>query len=164
MFKDDNEEDYFGPLYHPHSPPEESEILYQINYIGDLQCASECTELQEFKDHYIVTSLCGQQIAQGTYPSIQRNSAAMCNPAHVIPKPIVIVVKINGHPARALVDSGSLRDFMLSTLAEQLHVEKDDFATPVMVQLAIQGSCSKSNYNAKAQFEYQMINKKGILM
>ena len=157
---DCNEEDYFGPLYRPCPPPEESEILYQINYIGDLQCASEHAELQEFKDRYVVTSLCGQQIAQGTYLSIQRNSAARRNPARVIPKPIVIVVKINGHPARALVDSGSLGDFMLSTLAEQLHVEKDEFATPFMVQLAVQGSCSKSNYNAKAQFEYQMINEK----
>ena len=32
--------------------------------------------------------------------------------------------------------------------------------TPVMVQLAVQGSRSKSNYNAKVQFEYQMINEK----
>ena len=61
---------------------------------------------------------------------------------------------------RALVDSGLLRDFMLSTLAEQLHVKKDEFAMPVMVQLAVQGSCSKSNYNAKVQFEYQLIDEK----
>ena len=107
MFKDKAEDDYFGPLYCPHPPPEESEILYQINYIGDLQCASEHAELQEFKDHYVVTSLCGQQVAQGTYLSIQWNSAVRRNPARIIPKPIVIVVKIKGHLARALVDSGT---------------------------------------------------------
>ena len=160
MFIDHDEEDYFGPLYRPRPPPEESEIMYQINSIGDMVRASEHAELQEFPDHYVVTSLHGQQVAQGTYPSIQRNSMARHNPVQVIPKPIVVVVKINGHPARALVDSGSLGDFMSSTLAEQLHVEKDEFEAPVMVQLAVQGSRSKSNYNAKVQFEYQMINEK----
>ena len=49
---------------------------------------------------------------------------------------------------------------MSSMLAEQLHVEKDEFAAPVVVQLAVQGSRSKSNYNAKVQFEYQKINER----
>jgi len=58
------------------------------------------------------------------------------------------------------VDSGSLGDFISSMLAKQLHVERDEFTMPVMVQLAVQGSRSKLNYNAKVQIEYQMINEK----
>ena len=68
--------------------------------------------------------------------------------------------KINGHPAWELVDSSLLRDFMSSMLADQLHVEKDKFTMPVMVELAIQGPHPKLNYNAKVQIEYQMNNEK----
>ncbi|KIK04948.1 hypothetical protein K443DRAFT_4142 [Laccaria amethystina LaAM-08-1] len=159
MFTNHDENSY-GLLFRPYPAPKDSEILCQINSIDSLVHASERAELQEFPNDHIVTSLYGQQVAQGTYPSIQRNSVARRNPTCVIPKPIVIVVKIDGHPARALVDSGSLGDFMSSALAEQLHIEKDEFAAPVMVQLAVQGSCSKSNNNAKVQFEYQLINEK----
>jgi len=80
MYTDHDEEDFIGTLYHPCPAPEESKILYQINSIGDLVHASECAELQEFPDHYIVTSLYGQQVVQGTYPSIQHNSVARQNP------------------------------------------------------------------------------------
>ena len=34
----------------------------------------------------------------------------------------MVAVQINGHPARALIDSGSLADFMSTTLAEKLDV------------------------------------------
>jgi hypothetical protein len=159
MFTDHDEKSY-GPLFRPYPAPKDSEILHQINCIDNLVHDSECAKLLASPDHHVVTSLYGQQVAQGTYPSIQRNSVARRNPTQVIQKLIVIVVKINGHPARELVDSGSLEDFMSSALAEQLHVEKDEFAAPVMVQLAVQGFHLKLNYNAKVQFEYQLINEK----
>ena len=68
-------------------------------------------------------------------------------------------VTINGHPARALLDSGSLGDFMSSTLADQLRVKRTKLEMPLALQLAMQGSHLKVNSLATAQLGYQGINE-----
>ncbi|KAG2061438.1 hypothetical protein BDR06DRAFT_978924 [Suillus hirtellus] len=74
------------------------------------------------------------------------NSAKTYEEALSTPKPIVVTVHINGHPARALIDSGSLLDFMSVTLADQLKIPRIELVKPIIVQLAVQGSRSK-NYD-----------------
>ncbi|KAG5635402.1 hypothetical protein H0H81_011394, partial [Sphagnurus paluster] len=76
-----------------------------------------------------------------------------------IPKPVVIVVKVNGEPARALIDSGSLGDFISSTLVQQLGLKRKELTSPVPVQLAVQGSRSRINFGTTAPFKYQNINE-----
>jgi hypothetical protein len=51
-----------------------------------------------------------------------------------LPRPVVVEVFVNGKPARALIDSGSLADFMSTTLADQLHVTKEVLAKPLALQ------------------------------
>ena len=82
----------------------------------------------------------------------------------MVPKPLVIVVQINGHPAYALMDSGLLGDFISSTLVQQLHIRKKELSSPVPVQLAIQGSCSCINFGATTQLEYQSISVGGTIL
>ena len=65
----------------------------------------------------------GIQIDRSRYPSLQRNAAQVKGNQHVLPKPLVVKVIVNGQPARALLDSGLLGDFMSSTLADQLAVK-----------------------------------------
>ena len=64
-------------------------------------------------------------------------------------KPVVIVVQLNEHPVRALIDSGSLGDFVSTTTVEQLKLDK---AEAVLVQLAVQGLRSKINYGTSTKF------------
>ena len=64
------------------------------------------------------------------------------------------------HPARALLDTGSLSDFMSAKLAHQLSVETFELAKPMPLQLAVQGSRAKINYGFMAQLEYQEISSK----
>lgn len=78
----------------------------------------------------IVLELNGLQVPRGTYPAVQRNAAVTKDTSRKVPRPVVITAKINGHPARALLDSGSLGDFMSS----------------LGLQLAVQGSRSKINF------------------
>lgn len=80
-----------------------------------------------------------------------------------VPRPIVVVIKINGHPARALIDSGSLGDFISSNLAQQLNIAKIELANPIQVQMAVQGSTTKVNYGVKVNFEYQSISEERYL-
>src|SRR5688572_22712776 len=77
-----------------------------------------------------------------------------------IPTPLIVVVRINGHPARTLIDSGSLRAFMSSTIAEQLQLAKVELDSPLTVQLAVQGSRSKVNFGTYAHLEYQNISSR----
>ncbi|EJF55667.1 hypothetical protein DICSQDRAFT_12111, partial [Dichomitus squalens LYAD-421 SS1] len=77
--------------------------------------------------------------------------------SRVIPKPVVLLVYINGERARALLDTGSMADFMSTTLVDQLGLKKDILAKPLPVQLAVHGSRSKINCSVMAEFSYQDI-------
>jgi hypothetical protein len=72
---------------------------------------------------------------------------------------IRIVITINGHLAQALLDSGSLGDFISSNLANQLNVQKVIHSSPINLQMAVQGSHSKVNYGACVCMVYQKINE-----
>ena len=84
--------------------------------------------------------LSGIQVDKNKYPALQRNAAQIKGNQRILPKPIVVKVLVNGHPARALLDSESLGDFMSSTLADQLALKKEILNTPLALQLAVQGS------------------------
>jgi hypothetical protein len=109
--------------------------------------------------HFKLIELNGQQVAQGWYPAIQCNTAVTRDFRRLIPKPIVVVVHINRCPARALIDTGSLADFMSSTLADQLKIKWITLEKPLTIQLAVQGSGSKVNFGAKAVMSYQHIKE-----
>ena len=49
-----------------------------------------------------------------THATLERNAATPKDKARLVPAPIVLDVKIEGQPARALLDTGSLADFMSS--------------------------------------------------
>ena len=102
--------------------------------------------------------LCGAQVPQGTLSTLERNASVTKDFNQHVPSPIKIVVRINGHPAVALLDTGSLANFISTNLAEQLNVMKVVLTKPLTVQLAVQGSCSKINYGAEVFFEYQGIH------
>ena len=89
------------------------------------------------------------------YPHLQQNAASVKGEMQVLPKPIVLQVRINRQPARALMDSGLLGDFMSSTLADQLKVQRKILNTLLGLQLAVQGSHSKINTTTEARIQYQ---------
>ena len=74
---------------------------------------------------------------------------------HMIPKPIVIVAHVNGQPVQALIDTGSLADFVSLMLVEQLQLEHVMLEKLLTIQLAVQGLRSKVNFGMKVHFQYQ---------
>ncbi|RPD59587.1 hypothetical protein L227DRAFT_586497 [Lentinus tigrinus ALCF2SS1-6] len=91
--------------------------------------------------------------------TIQRNAATLRDFRRVVPDPVVVIVYVNGHPSRALLDSGSQADFISGRLAHQLRIKAKELEKPLPVQLAVQGSRSKVNYGCKVRFQYQDINE-----
>jgi hypothetical protein len=102
-------------------------------------------------------SVAGIQIPPGTLTALQRNAAVPKDFTHVVPKPIVVVVYVNGQPVRALLDSGSLGDFVSTSLVDQLKLAKVELTKPLALQLAVQGSRSKVNWGIQAELKYQRI-------
>ncbi|KAG6886499.1 hypothetical protein C0992_003703 [Termitomyces sp. T32_za158] len=137
----------------------DDDILIKHLFDREESAPSTDKEMGNYTSKLQTMELYGQQVPTGTYPSIQRNTAHVKDPAQKVPKPLVIVVKINGEPARVLIDSGSLGDFLSSMIAQQLQIKKKELTSPVLVQLAVQGSCSRINFGATARFQYQNISE-----
>jgi len=106
--------------------------------------------VMSWDSHLFMVELNGQQIPADTYPALHWTAAVTKDFKQVIPKPLVVVVHINGHPARVLIDSGSLSGFMSVTLADQLKIPHIELAKPIVMQLAVQGSWLKVNFGATA--------------
>ena len=104
----------------------------------------------------------GVQVDRNKYPTLQRNAARVKDKARILPKPLIITVSINGHPARALLDSSSLGDFMSTSLADQLKVKLETLEVPLPVQLAVQGSRSRVNSCARVRFQYQGVDEERV--
>lgn len=90
---------------------------------------------------------------------MQRNAALVKSAGRAVPKPVVITVKINKHPACALLDLGSLGDFVSTTLADQLKLKRENLDIPLGLQLAVQGSQSKINSQTKVRFQYLEVDE-----
>lgn len=69
----------------------------------------------------------------------------------------MIQINVNGSALRALVDSGSLGDFVSSTIVDQLKLKHKDLDKPLGLQLAVQGSRSKINSYVSMNYSYQGI-------
>jgi hypothetical protein len=79
----------------------------------------------------------------------------------ISPQPIVVTIEINGFPARALLDSGSLLvgDFISPMLIDQLSVPREMLDVPLLIQLAVQGSRCRVTARATVNLTYQSINE-----
>ncbi|KAF9473460.1 hypothetical protein BDN70DRAFT_764971, partial [Pholiota conissans] len=92
-------------------------------------------------------------------PAVQRDVAQAKSSARLVVKPLIIKVFINGRPAWALLDSGSLGDFLSSSLADQLNLKREMYDIPVSLHLAVQGSQSKITAKTQARFVYDAIDE-----
>ncbi|EPS96504.1 hypothetical protein FOMPIDRAFT_1105202, partial [Fomitopsis schrenkii] len=90
---------------------------------------------------------------------LQRNAAEPKALNRVMPDPAVVVVQVNGHSLRALLDSGSLSDFVSTKVVHQLKLRSFELDVPLPVQMAVQGSRAKVNLGCVAKIEYQNVSE-----
>ena len=101
------------------------------------------------------TLWCGSLNPQTT----EHNAGQVKGRDQVILKPTIVAVQINGQPCRALLNSGSLSDFISTTLVNQLHLHCDVLENPLNLQLAVSGLCGKVKATVTAQMDYQDIHE-----
>lgn len=68
---------------------------------------------------------------------LERDAARTKDAVRAVPPAIVVEVQINGNAARALVDSGSLSDFISTKLADQLSLTIKNLANLLLFNLRL---------------------------
>ena len=107
----------------------------------------------------VTMSVNGMQVDKNKYVHVQRNAARVKGTSErLLPKPIVIQIKINNLPVRALIDSGSLGDFISASVVDQMKLKRTLLEKPLGLQLAVQGSRSKINASVTISYSYQNIS------
>ncbi len=125
----------------------------------ECQCLISAEILCNFKQQqfFECLKLNATQAQRGDFTAVQRNSANVQDARRKIPRMLVIVVKVNGHPCRALIDTGSMGDFISTTIVDQLGLKRIVLSVPLPLQMAVQGSRSKINCRVHCNFEYQSL-------
>ena len=90
--------------------------------------------------------------------SIEKTTMRVKDQSRRVPEPVVVIATMNGHQVRALIDTGSMADFVSTTVVEQLKLQKEVYTKPLSVQLAVHGSRSKVNCGTTVKFQYQSIS------
>jgi hypothetical protein len=70
---------------------------------------------------------------------------------------LIVNAEVNGNLVRALVDSGSLADFILTTLADQLKLKLDQLAKSIPCTMAASGSRTMIQGSTQVEFKLEEI-------
>ncbi|PVF91198.1 hypothetical protein CPB86DRAFT_853745, partial [Serendipita vermifera] len=90
---------------------------------------------------------------------LERNAAKPKDFERLVPKTCVIDAFIKDEPVRVLIDTGSMSDFLSTTLVDQLKIKTEQLAQPLTVQLAVTGSRGKIHSSATTKFRYEEIEE-----
>ncbi|KAJ8579495.1 hypothetical protein M405DRAFT_688374, partial [Rhizopogon salebrosus TDB-379] len=90
--------------------------------------------------------------------SLQCHASHPKSTGHLLPQLLVVVVLINNHPCCALLDFGSLTDFVSTTVVDQLKLKFDILEKPIPLQLAVSGSRSIVKATTMVDLKYQEIS------
>lgn len=103
---------------------------------------------------------CAGSSKQSNLPDLQslhRQAARPKCTTWLLPRLLIIIVMINDKPCCALLDSGSLMDFIFSTIVDQLQLKYDLLEKPILLQLAFSGSHSVVKAYTSINLKYQEI-------
>ncbi len=74
-----------------------------------------------------------------------------------VPMPIVVAAHVNGNVVQALLDTGSMADFLSKSVADKLGLQVELLRQPLPVQLPVHGSGSSIDSCTTVDFAYQDI-------
>ncbi|OJA13244.1 hypothetical protein AZE42_10318 [Rhizopogon vesiculosus] len=90
--------------------------------------------------------------------TLHHHAAQPKTTGRLLPRSLVVIVLLNNRPCRSLLDSGSLTDFVSTTVVDQLKLKFDLLDKPIPLQLAVSGSRSVVKATTTINFKYQEIN------
>ena len=147
-------------FHHSSSLKNDDSFIYFGQHHSPTHTQRESSQHDDYDDSQqrFAVALSAAKPQPATHATLERNAATPKDKAQLVPAPIVLDVKIEGQPARALLDTGSLTDFMSSRFTDQVRLRRKALEKPLPVTLAVSGSRSMSNYSTIARFEYEGID------
>ena len=98
-----------------------------------------------------------------TYPqlmnTLERNASKPKDFNQIVPKAFIVECQINGKPMKALLDSGSLSDFISTVTVDQLKLTASHLVKSIACQMAASGSQTMITSSVEADLTYQGINE-----
>ena len=94
--------------------------------------------------------------------TLERSATRPKTTVRILPKPLIVLVHLNGKPCRALLDSGSLVDFVSTTIVDQLKLNYEVLDKPLPLQLAVLGSRSVVKASTTVELKYQDISARRV--
>ena len=73
-------------------------------------------------------------------PAVEQMTLQIKDKLHKLLEPIIIQIKINGKPMHALLDTGSMANFLSTTVVDQPQLPRVTYKKPLSVQLMVHGS------------------------
>jgi len=161
-----NEFEKFGTNIRQRYPPMTRELMVLRRRTQDDQqkspspCPASLPDLEQLELNIVSTSKGkGKEYnsPQNHPTTLERNAAKPKDFNRKIPKSIVVEILINGQPLRALIDSGSLADFISSKTVDLLSLNPIHLAKPLPCQLAASGSRTMITCGVDTEMRYQDI-------
>ncbi|KAG0697909.1 hypothetical protein DFH29DRAFT_878387 [Suillus ampliporus] len=90
--------------------------------------------------------------------TLHQQAARPKSTTRLLPRSLVVIVLINDRPCRALLDLGSLTDFVSTTVVDQLKLRYDLLEKPIPLQLAVSGSRSIVKATTTVNLKYQDVS------
>lgn len=94
-----------------------------------------------------------------TPSGLQHNFVTTHDCTWILPKLLIIAVKINGQSGHALLNSRLLIDFLSLKIVCQLNIDCTELAMQLLIQMAVQGLHVKVSASCKATLQYQQVCK-----
>ena len=87
---------------------------------------------------------------ESDYPIEVRNTSNHVGPYGSGNRALEASVTVNGHKAKALFDTGTMEDNLISRkFVSTFQIPTQDLDTPISLKMAVKGSCSTINYKAQ---------------
>lgn len=96
---------------------------------------------------------------RSTRIEVERNSATPKDFERKVASAIIVDMDINGQSCRVLLDSGSLGDFISSTVVDQLKIKTEVLAKPIGLTMAVAGSRGSIKHSATVNLKYRTIDE-----
>jgi predicted aspartyl protease len=90
---------------------------------------------------------------EATEDHMSRNSMTEKDVDRKLPKQVIVEAFINGQSVRAMMDTGSMMDFISTRLVDQLKIPKEVLVKPVPLFMTVSGSRSKVNCSVTANLQ-----------
>ncbi|QRV79630.1 Transposon Ty3-I Gag-Pol polyprotein [Ceratobasidium sp. AG-Ba] len=142
--------------------PELSISAVDFNAEG-LEIASESEDDSDWEDEETICHPTIELNAARTKKSkgnweIERNSAIPKDLERRTSAALVVEMFVNGKSCRVLLDSGSLGDFISTTIVDQLKIKAEVLAKPMGLSMAVTGSRSQVKHSVVVNIKYQGID------